>query len=142
MHSLFSIISSLLSLLSSLCSLPSSLLGTEPFLHHPAPPGTEPLHHSTFSSWSLLSSIPWIESSTRLIVYSLLSLLSALFPLLSLLLISQIALRTYHFELCMRPSNPLPTESTRPVASPSRPPGTEPLHHSTFSSWSLLSSIP
>ena len=43
---------------------------------------------------------------------SLFSLLSALFPLLSLLLVSQIALRTCHFELCIRPSNPLPTTST------------------------------
>ena len=43
---------------------------------------------------------------------SLFSLLSALFPLLSLLLISQIALRTCHFELCIRPSAPLPTAST------------------------------
>ena len=49
-------------------------------------------------------------------VFSLLSspfsLLSALFPLLSLLLVSQIALRTCHFELCIRPSNPLPIHST------------------------------
>merc|ERR1712078_891477 len=38
--------------------------------------------------------------------------LSSLFPLLSLLLISEIALRTCRFELCIRPSNPLPTAST------------------------------
>ena len=48
---------SLFSLLSSLCSLPSSLLGTEPFLHHPAPPGTEPLHPSSRDLFSLLSAL-------------------------------------------------------------------------------------
>ena len=63
LSSLFSLLSSLFPLLSSLCSLPSFLLGTEPFRHHPAPLGTEPLHHSTFSSWSCLSSNPRVESS-------------------------------------------------------------------------------
>merc|ERR1711985_156156 len=45
------------------------------------------------------------------------SLLSSLFSLLSLLLASQIALRTGHFELLIKPPNPLPTAS--PCASPS-----------------------
>ena len=64
---LFSLPSSLFFLLFSLAlfNLLSSLLGTEPFLHHPAPLGTEPLHHSTISSWSCLSSIPRVESSIR-----------------------------------------------------------------------------
>ena len=35
-----------------------------------------------------------------------------------LLLISQVALRTCHFELCVRPSNPLPTASTLCVTIP------------------------
>ena len=48
---------SLFSLLPSLCSLPSSLLETEPFLHHPAPPGTEPLHPSSRDLFSLLSAL-------------------------------------------------------------------------------------
>ena len=43
---------------------------------------------------------------------SVLSSLSPLFPLLSLLPISQIALRTCPFDLCMRPSTSHPTAST------------------------------
>ena len=39
-------------------------------------------------------------------------MISSLFSLLSLLLISLSALRTSHFELCIRPSTPLPTAST------------------------------
>ena len=48
------------------------------------------------------------------LVFALFPLSSSLCsrPLLSLLLISQIALRTCHIELCIRPSNPLPTAST------------------------------
>ena len=58
-------------------------------------------HFSNVASTALLRRCP-----------SLFSLLSALFPLLWLLLNSRIALRTCHFELCIRPSNPLPTAST------------------------------
>ena len=71
-----------------------------------------------YSLFSLLSPPVSLLSSLSAL-FPLLSSLSALFPLLSLLLISQIALRTCHFELCIKPSNPLPTESTRPFASPS-----------------------
>ena len=39
-------------------------------------------------------------------------MISSLFSLLSLLLISQSALRTSHFELCIRTSTPLPTAAT------------------------------
>ena len=45
-------------------------------------------------------------------LFSLLSSLSALFPLLSLPLISQIALRTCPFDLCIRPSTSPPTAAT------------------------------
>ena len=43
---------------------------------------------------------------------SLFSLLSSLFPLLSLLLFSQIPLRDCHFDLCIRPSTARQTAST------------------------------
>ena len=81
LSSVFSLVSSLLSLLSSLFSLLSSL-------------------------FSLLLAVVVLRGLDLLSFIS--SLLSALFPLLSLLLISQIVLRTCHFELCIRPSNPLP----------------------------------
>ena len=45
-------------------------------------------------------------------LFSVRSSLSALFPLLSLPLISQIALRTCPFDLCIRPSTSHPTAST------------------------------
>ena len=62
-------------------------------------------------------------------LFSLLSSLSALFPLLSLPLISQTALRTCPFHLCIRLSNPFPTASTlcgttprvQPFSTPCRP---------------------
>ena len=82
----FLVISSLFSLLASLCALLSSLVSLLPSL------------------FSLLSSLSAL--------FPLLSSRSALFPLLSLLLSSQIALRTSHFELCIRPSIPLPIHST------------------------------
>ena len=73
-----SLLSSLFSLF-SLCFLPSSLLGTDPFLYHPAlvrpnhcflrprdrpfslpsrHAGIEPLHPSTYLSWSCYTAIP------------------------------------------------------------------------------------
>ena len=68
-------------------SLRSSLLspGGRPFSLPSRPSGTEP---------------------------SLFSLLSSLFPLLSLLLFSQIPLRDCHFDLCIRPSTARQTAST------------------------------
>ena len=92
----------------SLCVLPSSLLGADPFLCHTAILGPNlcvlrPSH---------------LDRACLSLLASLFSLLSALFPLLSLLLISQIALRTCHFELCIRPSNPLPTVSALSVTVP------------------------
>ena len=111
----FFVISSLFSLLSFLCSLPSSLPGADPFRYHPALLGPNlcvlPPSHLDRACFSLLASLFSLLSSRF-------SLLSALFPLLSLLLISQIALRTCHFELCIRPSNPLPTASTLCVTIP------------------------
>ena len=103
--SLLSLLSSLfplLSVLASLCSLPSSLLGAYPFPCHPAMLGP---NHCVLRPSHL-------DRYCLSVLASLFSLLSAIFPLLSLLLISQIALRTCHFELCIRPSNPLPTAST------------------------------
>ena len=130
-------LSSLFSLLSFLCSLPSSLFGAEPFPPLPAPLGTSfgtsrgliwgslaaffgisslfSLLSSRFSLRSSLFSLlspPVSLLSSLSALFPLLSSLSALFPLLSLLLISQIALRTSHFELCIRPSLPLPIHST------------------------------
>ena len=64
------------------------------------------------SSLFSLVSPPVSLLSSLSALFPLLSSLSALFPLLSLLLISQIALRTCHFELCIRPSIPLPIHST------------------------------
>ena len=73
---------------------------------------------SLSSRFSLRSSLlsprgrPFSLLSSLSALFLLLSSLSALFPLHSLLLLSQIALRTSHFELCIRPSTPLPTAST------------------------------
>ena len=72
-----------------------SVLGADPFLHHPALLG--PNH-------CLLSCI--------LSLFPLLSSLSAVLPLFSLLPISQIPLRTRHFEFRIRPSIPLLIHST------------------------------
>ena len=110
--SLLSLLSSLfplLSVLASLCSLPSSLLGAYPFPCHPAILGP---NHCVLRPSHLDRACLSLLASRFSLLSSLFSLLSALFPLLSLLLISQIALRTCHFELCIRPSNPLPTAST------------------------------
>ena len=157
--------SSLCALRSSPFPLLSSLLGTEPFVHHPAPLGTKPFSllsslFSLFSSlFSLLSSLFSLlsslfsrccstrESANPVAVQfllqqgssrfslrsslvsprarpfslpsrpsgtepSLFSLLSSLFPLLSLLLFSQIPLRDCHFDLCIRPSTARQTAST------------------------------
>ena len=80
--------------LSSRFSLRSSILSprARPFSLPSRPSGTEPLPSPYYSLRR--------------------SHFAPLFPLLSLLLISQIALRTCHFELSIRPSTPLPTVST------------------------------
>ena len=101
LSSLFSLLSSLFSLLSSLFSLLSSLFSLS----------------SLFCLCSSLCSLPSLgpnlfRPSPPFPLCSLLSSLSPLFPLLSLLLIYQIALRTCHFDLCIRPSTSPPTAST------------------------------
>ena len=102
---MFSLVSSLFSLFSALFPLPSK------------PPEVPP--GGGMAQTLSVSQVLLFKTRTFYLLSSLFSLLSALFPRLSLLLISQIALRTSHFELCFRPSNPLPTESIRPLASPS-----------------------
>ena len=98
-------------ILSSLCYLRSSLVSLIP--------SPFSLLYSLFSLlsslFSLLSSLFSLLSAIFSLLsppVSLLSSLSALFPLLSLLLISQIELRTCHFELCIKPSIPLPIHLT------------------------------
>ena len=102
------LLSFLFSLLSSLfsrcCSFPRSLfaLVTSNFASG----------HRTRPQQTLSVELLLFRTRTFGPLYSLLSALFSPFPLLSLLLISQIALSTCHFELCIRPSNPLPTAST------------------------------
>ena len=115
------LLSSLFSLLSSRCVRPSRLRTRRGQGHcdcicarDSGPPrrcrkGSVPLwrlHLGT--SRGLFGSLCSLLSS----LFSVLSSLSALCPLLSLPLISQIALRTCPFDLCIRPSTSPPTAST------------------------------
>ena len=100
-HDIFSLVSDLFSLSSSFCarfSLLSSLLGTEPFLHHPAPRSSRVSHPSLLSSlFFLLSSLCSLPSSLLSLLSSLLSLLSTLFSLLSSLFSLSSSLAAAHF---------------------------------------------
>ena len=116
---LFSLLSSLFSLLSSLFSLLSSLAAARPGKVQTLLQYSCPLFLQGSSRFSLRSSLvsprarpfslPSRPSGTE---PSLFSLLSSLFPLLSLLLFSQIPLRDCHFDLCIRPLTARRTAST------------------------------
>ena len=107
LSAVFSLLSPLFSLLSSLFSL----LLVVVVLRRLDPMSR--ITHSTHDKPCQLSCCcSELERLALCALFSLLSYVPPLLPLRSLLLISQIALRTCHFELCIRPSIQLPIHST------------------------------